>query len=44
MNNAMTVFISGITGVFGGMGLLYFSLKITAFITDKLTSSAAKKK
>jgi len=44
MNNAMTVFISGITGVFGGMTLLYFSLKITSFITDKVVASAAKKK
>ena len=44
MNNAMTVFISGITGVFGGMTLLYLSLRITSFITDKVVASAAKKK
>jgi len=44
MDNAMTVFISGITGVFGGMSLLYFSLKITSYITDKIVASAAKKK
>ncbi len=44
MSNAVTVFISGITGVFAGMALLYFSLKITSFITDKLTASGADKK
>jgi len=44
MTNAMTVFISGITGVLGGMTLLYLSLKITSFITDKVAASAAKKK
>ncbi|SMC98833.1 hypothetical protein SAMN02746065_1195 [Desulfocicer vacuolatum DSM 3385] len=44
MNNAMTIFISGITGVLGGMSLLYFSLKITSYITDKMVASGAKKK
>ncbi|GAB6144790.1 hypothetical protein [Desulfocicer niacini] len=39
VNNALTVFISGIAGVFGGMALLYFSLKITSFITDRVMSS-----
>ena len=44
MNNAMTIFISGITGVFGGMTLLYLSLKVTSFITDKVVASAAARK
>ena len=44
MTNAVTVFISGITGVFGGMALLYISLRITSFITDKMAASGAGKK
>ena len=44
MSNAITVFISGIAGVFAGMALLYFTMKITSFITDKVVASAAEKK
>ncbi len=34
MNDALVVFISGIAGVGCGMTLLYFSIRITAKITD----------
>lgn len=36
MSNAIFIFISGITGVFCGMALLYISIKITAWVVDKL--------
>ncbi len=36
MSNAIVIFISGVTGVFCGMALLYLSIKITALVVDKL--------
>lgn len=36
MNDVMTVFLSGIGGVFIGMSLLYFGIIITPFFTKRL--------
>jgi hypothetical protein len=36
VSNSITIFISGITGVFCGMSLLYISIKITALVVDAL--------
>ncbi len=36
MSNSITVFISGIVGVFCGMALLYISVKMTAMVVDRL--------
>jgi len=44
MTSASTIFISGIAGVLAGMTLLYFSLKITSLVVDKMGASASDKK
>jgi len=36
------VFIEGIVGVFFGRALIYLSIKITAFITDRFLSGKKK--
>ncbi|MBF0201457.1 MAG: hypothetical protein HQK66_09125 [Desulfamplus sp.] len=42
MSNPMTVFISGLTGVFVGMAFLYLSVKITAFGVDRFGEASTK--
>ena len=44
MSNSIIVFISGITGVFVGMGLLYIAIRITSLITDKIAMIREGKK
>ena len=34
MNQTMVVFVSGIAGVFVGMGLLYGAIKLNTFVTE----------
>lgn len=36
MSNSITIFVSGISGVFVGMGFLWFFTTMTSIITDKL--------
>ncbi len=43
MTDFLIIFISGITGVFLGMLLLYGSIKITSKITDKLMAKNQEK-
>ncbi len=38
MPGAFTIFVFGITGVFIGMGMLYFSIKATGAIVDRLNT------
>ena len=35
MEQATTVFVAGIFGVFAGMALIYLSIRITAFLVDR---------
>ena len=42
MNSAVTIFISGITGVAAGMAVLYFAVKLTAVVVDRLGASGKK--
>ncbi len=44
MSNTIIVFISGITGVFVGMSLLYIAIRITSFVTDKIEMAREGKK
>ncbi len=44
MSNSFIVFISGITGVFCGMALLYIAIRITSFVTDKIEMAKEAKK
>jgi len=44
MSESFVVFISGITGVFCGMALLYISIRITSFVTDRIESAKEKGK
>ena len=43
MNQAITIFVSGIGGVFIGMALLYIAILITPQITKRLESEKGKK-
>ena len=43
MSNAMTVFISGIIGVFFGMTLLYLSVVVTGKGVDRLEKNREAK-
>ncbi len=43
MNQAITVFASGIGGVFIGMALLYIAILITPQITKRLENEKGKK-
>ena len=43
MSNAMTVFFSGIIGVFFGMTLLYFSVIVTGKGVDQLEKNRESK-
>ena len=36
MPNALSIFFSGITGVFVGMAMLFFSIKATSKVVDLL--------
>ena len=36
MSEALSIFITGLFGVFLGMALLYMSIKITSLATDRL--------
>ncbi len=44
MSQAIEIFISGITGVFCGMALLYISIKIMGVISSKLDTGEKEKK
>lgn len=44
MPNAFSVFVSGITGVFLGMALLFFSIKLTSKVVDMLDRNKEGKK
>ncbi len=44
MSNAMTVFISGIVGVFFGMTMLYFSVILTGKGVDRIEKNREAKK
>ncbi len=44
MSNSIIVFISGITGVFVGMSLLYIAIRITSFVMDKIAMTKEGKK
>ncbi len=44
MPHPLMVFVSGITGVFCGMALLYLSIKSTAAILDKFEKTGEEKK
>ncbi|WP_186441543.1 hypothetical protein [Desulfamplus magnetovallimortis] len=43
MSNSITVFISGIVGVFFGMAFLYISMKTTALVIDRLEKGKEEK-
>ena len=36
MENAISIFVAGIGGVFIGMGLLYLTIRISSLVADKL--------
>lgn len=36
MTSSLTIFISGITGVFAGMAMLFISIKATSKVVDML--------
>jgi len=40
---ALGVFFAGISGVFLGMGLLYFSIKIVSAVTSRFDSGEGEK-
>ena len=44
MSQAINVFISGVTGVFAGMGLLYISIKVMGVVADKIGDGKKEKK
>ncbi len=44
MSKAIEVFISGVTGVFFGMALLYVSIKIMGKVSDKMETVQKEKK
>lgn len=44
MDNAISIFVSGITGVFFGMGFLYLSIKVTAWIIDRFQAKGEEGK
>lgn len=43
MDQALTIFVSGIGGVFVGMALLYFGILISAQVTKRLETEEGKK-
>ena len=42
MTESFAIFLSGLAGVFGGMALLYVSIRITTLITGRLTTEDKK--
>ena len=42
MSESFVFFLSGLGGVFGGMTLLYVSIRLTSLITRRLTSGEKK--
>lgn len=36
MEQAITIFVAGLGGVFIGMALLYIAIRLTSLITDKI--------
>ncbi|MEA1968607.1 MAG: hypothetical protein U9N77_10355 [Thermodesulfobacteriota bacterium] len=44
MANFVTIFISGICGVFCSMLLLYCSIRITANVTDRILAAKEERK
>jgi len=43
VDQALTIFVSGIGGVFVGMALLYFGILVSAQVTKRLESGEEKK-
>lgn len=43
MTEAVGVFIAGISGVFLGMALLYFSIKIVSGVTSRIDAKEGEK-
>ena len=43
MFEALGIFVAGISGVFLGMALLYFSIKIVSGVTSRLNSGEGEK-
>ena len=39
VQEALSVFLAGLGGVFVGMALLYTSIRVTALVTDRLARS-----
>jgi Na+-transporting methylmalonyl-CoA/oxaloacetate decarboxylase gamma subunit len=44
MSESITIFISGLTGVFVGMGLLWFFTTMTSIIADRLNKDKEEAK
>ncbi len=42
MNQAITTFLTGVSGVFSGMAMLYLAILIVPLITDRLEASRRK--
>jgi hypothetical protein len=43
MEGALTVFVTGIVGVFAGMTLLYLTVRLNAFVAGKIDARMASK-
>ncbi|WP_269719589.1 hypothetical protein [Desulforapulum autotrophicum] len=43
MNQTMVIFVSGIAGVFVGMGLLYGAIKFNTFVTQWILNGKGDK-
>ncbi len=43
MEGAVTVFVTGIAGVFAGMTLLYLTVRLNAFVAGKIDARMASK-
>ncbi|MCG6954556.1 MAG: hypothetical protein LJF04_01075 [Gemmatimonadetes bacterium] len=41
MSEALSVFVTGIVGVFAGMALLYLTVKLNAFVAGKIDARRA---
>jgi hypothetical protein len=44
MEGAVTVFVTGIVGVFAGMTLLYLTVRLNAFVAGKIDARMASKR
>lgn len=42
MEQAITIFVAGLGGVFIGMALLYIAIRLTSLVTDKIGSRKEK--